>query len=268
MKQTIFLLIYLVAGLFSTLRAQEILLYDHEAVRMNTRTVLGDLGLSFSSSTIDSFNTQLSAQPWDLVIIDAPGEIPVDINSGAVPEYGSTEWDDLRTYISGGGKVIMSFWEASDSPTFGYTEMTVPEDFGLIQTGSALYNNVSDGHQAVHIWDSGHAFFDGITGPLTPADDFNPAPVNFILGTKLNATTGIPVAGFNPDPAQTFQSAIIVGNGGNTVYNGFLFDELVSDDGRRLIANEIQALLIPEPGALGLVLFGFALIAQRLRRKR
>lgn len=245
--------------------AQEILLYDHESIRQNARAALGDLGLSYSNSTINSFNTQIAAQPWDLVIVDAPGEIPVNINAGAMPDYGSTEWDALRTYIAGGGKVIMSFWEATDSPTFSYTEMEAPEDFGLNQTGSSLYDS-GNGHQSVYFWDATHPFFDGLTGPLTPAEDFLDPAGNFVLGTFLNATTGTPVAGFTDNAAQTFQSAIIVGNDGRTVYNGFLFDELISDDGRMLIANQISTLLIPEPSSFALVVFGLALLSRRFRR--
>ncbi|MEM7203849.1 MAG: hypothetical protein AAF628_26535 [Planctomycetota bacterium] len=51
-----------------------------------------------------TFNSQLSAQAWDLVLVDCVSYKP---RGG---------WGELRNYISGGGRVIMSYWDWRNSP--------------------------------------------------------------------------------------------------------------------------------------------------------
>ena len=252
--------------------AQEILLYDHGAVRQNSRAALDHLGLSYTVGTTNTFDTLLSSSPWDLVVVDAPDEIPADPNNGA-PIYGSLEWDAMKAYVDSGGKAIMSFWEASDGVSSVYEGLELPESFGVNQSLSENYSNIS-GHQDVYFWEASHPVFDGIAGPLTASSDFNPAPSLATLGTFLNMQaapgfTATALAGFSSNPAQIFQTAIILQEGSfgpQTIYNGFLFDEFTSQAGRDLIANQIDFLLIPEPSTIGLLGFGLLLVCVCVRR--
>jgi hypothetical protein len=272
-----FVLPAVIALMFAgAVQAQNILLYDHQAANNNSRAALDSLGLPYTTSTIGDFDTQLGSQGWDLVIIDAPDEIPVDANASSFPSYGSLQWDAMEAYLATGGKAIMSFWEASSSPSSVYSGLSLPETFGVNQNFSVNYTE-TDGHQDVHFWDASHPIFNGITGPLTAAADFNPSPAITTLGTFLNVQSGVgvsAVAGFVADSNQIFQSAIIVQEGAfgpQTIYNGFLFDEMISDAGRALIANEISYVLgaaIPEPSSGALLGLGLVLVCACARRWR
>lgn len=228
-------------GVAPRAHAASILLYDHLASTNNAGQALTGLGLAYTSSNPSDFNTLLASQAWDLVLMDVPSTLPAGGFGGLVD------------YINGGGAAIMSFWTLQ-------TEAALAAAFGV--SVAASFNTPRD----VFPWDAGHPIFNGV-GALNSwsdhwADDGD--ALDSAGATFLGGFTAAPTAG---------EGAIALHNGGRTIYNGFLFDEMLGPAGIRLIQNEIQFVLdaspqpVPEPGTMALVASGLALALRRRRRK-
>ncbi len=142
-------------------------------------------------------------------------------------------------YVNGGGKVVMSFWDLNGEPALASA-------FDVSVEGS--FNTPRD----VHAWVASHPVFNSpsAVGDLTAwsdlwADDGDALnPIN--RAQELAGFTALPSAG---------EAAIVLGNDGRTIYNGFVFDEFSDSDGIPLVANEIAYLLgaapvVPAPGDL------------------
>ncbi|MEM7204111.1 MAG: hypothetical protein AAF628_27870 [Planctomycetota bacterium] len=76
----------------------DILVYDDGTINQLAQTAAANVGPTTVASSYD-FNTQLTSQAWDVVVVDCPSTIP----TGA--------WSDLTNYINTGGKVVMGFWD-------------------------------------------------------------------------------------------------------------------------------------------------------------
>lgn len=142
----------------------------------------------------------------------------------------------LSAFISAGGRVIFANW-LTTSPTLESA-----------YTGSSNLSSLT----------VGALFSAGITNPLSVV---NPGWGTFALG--LSATGGGVVAGsFGSD------AAIIVGNAGKTIHNGFLTDTVAS---AKLYENELNYVLngagVPEPAAWAMMLAGFGLVGSAMRRR-
>ena len=152
----------------------------------------------------------------------------------------------------------MSFWDLDDS---GYGDAALPDAFDV--SVSSSINSAQD----VYAWETGHPVFNtpNVLGDLTNwqsdywADN----------GDRLNAINGAEaLAGFTAS-ATAGEAAIVLGNDGRTIYNGFLFDDLVDYE---IIANEVNCVLngtpaVPAPGAILLGSFGAGLVGWFRRRR-
>jgi hypothetical protein len=142
----------------------------------------------------------------------------------------------LSAYISSGGRVIFANW-LSTAPTLESAS-----------TGALNLTSLT----------VGPLFSAGIVNPLSVV---NPGWGTFSRG--LSATgAGVVAGSFGTD------AAIIVGNSGRTIHNGFLTDTVASS---KLYENQLNFVLgntgVPEPAAWAMMLAGFGLVGSAMRRR-
>ncbi len=243
----------------SAAAAQSILLFDEFSVNQTSRDALDSLGLAYTAGDLNTFNGLLEGSSWDLVIVEANDEIPVDLPS-SMPVYGSEEWDALKNYVEGGGRAIMSFWDARGEV---YENMEVVNAFGVAKTFSQNITSVAG--LALTPWNVAHPIFNGPSGTVGTINSFTNN--GLYDGSRLDILAGTTsLAGFSASP-NFFQSAILEANGGRTIYNGILFDRINGTVGETLLANQISYLLVPEPAAGPLLAGGLLLLRSVLRRR-
>tara|TARA_R110002049_G_scaffold4601_6_gene32852 strand:- start:25870 stop:26637 length:768 start_codon:yes stop_codon:yes gene_type:complete len=185
-----------------------------------------------------NFATDLGSQPWDLVVVD------ISANAISAPNVAS-----LIGYVNGGGKAILSYWDLDSVPALATAfEASVANDFFS--------------PQSVHAWAPGHPIFNQ---PNAVASPITFTGTTFIdNGDELDAIGGgMALGGFSPAP-MAGQAGIVLGNGGRTIVNGWLFDDLESIPGIDFTANEINfvlngAAVVPEPTSLAVFGLGFCL---------
>ncbi len=241
-KLTVMVSMVILVGTAVAPAAPQILVYDENTYHSYAQTALTNLSLSYTLGDSSTFNTLLAGGVWDLIVVDCPSTPP-------------SSWTPLVNYVDGGGKAIMSFWALQSQAA-----LATAFDVSVAGTYSMPEN--------VYAWSASHAIFTSpyAVGDLTAwhdhwADD----------GDHLTAINGAQeLAGFTGSPSAGM-AAIVLGNGGSTLYNGFLFDAMDDPDGVNLIANEVSYLLgmsqIPAPGALLLGGLGAGVVGW-LRRRR
>lgn len=142
----------------------------------------------------------------------------------------------LNTYVSGGGRVIFDDWTRS---------------------GSFNGGEVFTGNNNLHTLTVGPQFNFMIGGPLSLSN-----PGWGIFSTGLGVAGGVVAGTFENGDA-----AIVVGNGGRTIVNGFLNDTVAS---QQLYTNELFGLggAVPEPATWAMMLVGFGGLGAVLRSNR
>ncbi len=182
-------------------------------------TALSNLNLPFqlfSSAQYANFSAAVAtANPEaSLVIVDSADDY--------------FDFTDVTTFANAGGRVLFSYWNLGSLPALTAAFQAVTE--GYFTTPLPVYN-----------W-SGSTLFNGVTTPLAFTDLVE------IDGQLLQPTgAGAAVAGFVSSPAEN-EAAIIIGNSGQTILNGFLFGEITPvANAVQLAANEIQLITNAPP---------------------
>lgn len=222
-----------------------VLLYNHNATFDLANAALDDLGLAYTQANASNFNTLLTGSTWDLVVLDLPSNLP---DGG---------FASLISYIAGGGKALMSFWALQS-----HADLAAAFE---VQQVSSFFDT-----PAVSFWDPDHPIFDGVAPLSTWGDNWSDD------GDRLDPLgAAVALAGFATDPT-TGEAAIVLGNNGMTLYNGFIWDNFSDQvNGRLLIANQIDFLLsqssttaIPEPSTYAMLGSGLLVVAVGARRRR
>jgi hypothetical protein len=209
-----------------------------------TRSALNQLGLTATETTHGNFTADLTSQSWDLVIVDVPGS--------TIAAFDQTA---LANYIAGGGRSILSYWNLDTAPTLQAAyDVTVNADIFTTMT--------------VYRWDTSHPVFNS---PNSVADLTNFTDMANDDGDRMSLSGGTAIGGFTPSPTAG-EAAIVIGNSGRTIANGFLFwnmkdgNGFIAPNNVNLVANEIGYLVgIPEPSTLALMAAGVAFLGGRRR---
>lgn len=206
----------------------DVLVYDVNTQSNNGQQAAIQAGydVTVSSSAID-FVQQLTTGTWDLVSLDVPSSGMDDAVAGAVADFIAAE-----------GKAMLCYWNLdTGAGTPGPTLRAAFEVDSTVSFSSPL---------DVFPWDPFHPIFNvpnPITDPLVPTldpwgDD----------GDRMVASGGaLELGGFTAGVALG-EAAIILGNSGRTIVNGFIYDDFVPTVIIPLLQNQMDFLL---GGAVG-----------------
>ena len=188
------------------------------------------LGLSYTAHYDDDFagfEADLALGGWDLVLFG---------NDNYWPE--SSTLDALNAYAAGGGRVIVTSWVMSDDP--GHALWTT--------LGATWVADDDDPPAPVYWWQPGHRFFNLPNG----VPEFTSlAHVGYgTYGQYVEPLAGFQaLAGYTTPGPDPNQAALILGNGGRTIFKGFLDGQNDADldddgvlDGVELWINMISSL--------------------------
>lgn len=221
------------------------ILYYVDANNGLVDSALTDLGLTYSITSHSNFLTDFNSQSWDMVIIDTAGSGISTSNTTAIDNY-----------INSGGKSIISHYFYN-----GNSALSSAYDVAVTSSFSSPLD--------VHLWDTSHEIFTGVTGMFDYSDS---AGDN---GDRFSAINGAQaLAGFTPSITSN-DAAIVLGNGGNTIANGWLFwDADINPNNTKLISNQVEYLLngsvakeVPEPSTLAIFALSLMGLASRKFKK-
>lgn len=219
--------------------AANILLYDDFTLSANPwSAAITGLGHSLTTATSDAmFATFLGAGTWDLAVLQ------LDLGSDGVAESA------LGAYIASGKKAIASDWEADLDASFQVSQFSA---YGGVNVGTLLL---------------GPQFSAGVSSTTLPLSD----PGYGVAFRTFNAAGGTTIAGTRQ---QDGKAAIVIGNSGRTIMNGFMGEQLAFADEVQIYKNEISFVLaggsgggVPLPASAVLVALGIMTIGWRTVRR-
>jgi hypothetical protein len=195
---------------------------------------LAALPASYTITTVSdlaTFTTDIGSGTYQLGIFAQ--------QESAGPNY-DTARNALASFVAGGGRAIIDDWAP-------FTDLTA---FGATFTGAV-------NGPAANLT----GFNGGVTNPVTLT---NPAKPYANFSTGLNPVPGAAVDATFFDPGNASgtdgESAIVVGNSGRSIINGFMND-VAGAPGEQIYTNEIIALTspgtVPEPSTWAMMLLGF-----------
>src|ERR1035437_1336296 len=271
------LAVFCMAG---TLSAANVLAFEDYTVGTSALpgalALWGGCGVCTITNDSGTFNTDLTAGGWDVVIY-------AEQNNSTYPSSAA----ELTAYVGGGGKLIGDTWQTGGLD--GLLGASQASENGLVITtsGDAVFAGLGakvggGGNLMGDTWQTGG--LDGLLGASQASENglvitTSGDAVFAGLGATINLTNpgwGILSQGWNPvggavgiGSLNSGGSAIILGNGGKTYLNAPLTDTYSPvSDGERLIANELGQLTgTPEPATFVGMGLGLAVLAMRRLRR-
>jgi hypothetical protein len=191
----------------------QVLLFSDSLIPSPFEPALANLGLTFQGFSDESiFNAAVISanRSSTLIIVDAP--------------QGTYGFSSLAGFVSGGGRVLIQAYSVAGSPT-------------LAATFQVALENRSIAPLPLYEW-GGSPLFAGLGSPL----DFS--EINLIEDAqRLHPLSGARgVAGFSRD-STSGEAAVVIGNGGRTILNGFYVEGAsLGTEATLLAENEISFL--------------------------
>lgn len=173
--------------------------------------------VTFEDGTND-LDVLIPSAAWDLVILQVHSSVllPAEITA-------------IQTYLTGGGKLIMSYWNLDAEPG-------LQASLGISSTIDFF------APLPITVWDAANPIFNNpnvVTG-LAVIDD-NAGDDN---GDRMEpAADGTAVAGFVAVDTPN-EAAIIIGNGGQSIYHGFAGADVDLTSFLNLIENEAEVFFL------------------------
>ncbi|OPZ41635.1 MAG: hypothetical protein BWY94_02359 [Actinobacteria bacterium ADurb.BinA094] len=207
----------------------------HEAPDTFLDQALQALGLSYTAHYDDDFagfEADLAAGGWDLVLFG---------NESYFPD--SSTFDALNTYAAGGGRVIVTSW------------VMFPGHALWTTLGATWVADDVDPPAPVYWWQPGHRFFN-VPNSVPEFTSLTGVGRYQIYGQYVEPLAGFQaLAGYTAPGPDPDQAALILGNGGRTIFKGFADGQNDADldgdgvlDGVELWINMISALsFCPDP---------------------
>ena len=192
--------------------------------RTPVSNALNELGINFYLTFDDAYtNLSLNLYDWELLIIDNPWF-----------SLGFSLLTTVNNFVKGGDRLIMSTYRADV-----YTDHPLWARLGF------AYNQDQPGSSSLYIWDAAHAIFNlpiNYGAPrFDPIRDYGDE--GDLLRVYPNATS---LAGYTASETEN-NTNIVLGNGGKTLFNGYLIDQFTGDydnsaytDNFELWVNEIS----------------------------
>ena len=195
-----------------------VLIYDDNTLYAHARNAATGLGLPFTRAVSGDFNSLLTSQVWDLVIMDLPSSEP-----------GSGWQTNLVNHVQAGGAAIHTHWNTGTLTPALLAAFEVTTDLVPHQTltfygwsGDPLFTTPNVLPGAFDVW-----------------NDIQWADNGFRLDATGSARTA---AGFTMSPTAG-EGAIVIGNNDKTIFNGFLFDDYDPADKDGDLQKDIEALI-------------------------
>ncbi len=214
----------LLVGLAPAAQATTILLYESNTRSGYAGDALDALGYSYTTASSSNFVSQLNSGAYDLVVMDYPSTRP------------SGSWESaIASHVGGGGMALIGYWDLDTSSSLQSTM-----DVSVVSSISAP--------RTMYSWDTSHPIWNGVYQPPTTMSGTDAGWGD--NGDTLRPASGATSVGGYQSSTSTTNASIVIGNGGATIYNGFLFDDFPYDadgDGTKdmveLLANEIEFLI-------------------------
>ena len=219
--------------------AANILLYDDFILGADPwSAAITGLGHTLTTATSDAnFALLLGTGTWDLAVLQ------LDLGSDGVAESA------LGSYVAGGKKAIASDWEADLDASFQVAQFNA---YGGVNVGTLLL---------------GPQFSAGVSSTTLPLSD----PGYGVAFRTFNVLGGATIAGTRQEDGK---AAIVIGNSGRTIMNGFMGEQLGFADEVQIYKNEISFVLtgggggpVPLPATAVLVALGMMTIGWRAVRR-
>jgi hypothetical protein len=199
-----------VANWLTTSEAEVLLYVDEPDSPNHYRTpvsnALNELGINFYLTFDDEYmNLSLNLYDWELLIIDNPWFT-----------LAASVLTTVNNFVKGGDRLIMSTYHVDSFPTHPL----------WARLGFA-YDDEQPDSSSLYIWDTTHAIFNlPVDYGATKFDPFSDyGDEGDLLRVHPNATS---LAGYTASETEN-NTNLVLGNGGKTLFNGYLIDQFTGD---------------------------------------